>query len=119
MMGQQPPKSHKEQTFNRDIGQKAHIEREDIADGVRANERLDEIGHLLHPNPDGAMKYVGSLAVHIYVSEVLGFVQYVSQTAGAPANGCTEPIALRAVQDLEGSVLERYGKKRRVLRSGF
>jgi len=109
---------HKKQLLETEFGQRATVTREELSSelNTRANQTIRSVGEALNPSPNG-LQYLGSAAVHVYQSPVLGQVMFVSQT------GCIghtpEALASKAVHDLKGSLMEQYGKKRRVLRSGF
>lgn len=114
--------SHKDTTFNTKLGTEAVVKRETLsAEGFqRANEILARVGaELLHPVPAAteSVTYMGSAAVHIYQSEKLGQLFFVCQLD--TLEGCPEVLASKAMSDLRGGVMERYGRKRQVLRSGF
>lgn len=112
-------KTHEELTFERDIGQKALVEREAIPDtderALLANRTLNEMGENLSPH--SALEYLGSCAVHIYKSPQLDQLFFVEQTQ--PLRDTHEMIASKALSTLRGSAREYYGKKRQLKRSGF
>lgn len=104
--------------FNTDIGQKATVQRQDFANelSTKANAALRGIGESVNPVA-GSLTYMGSAAVHIYQSEMLGQIFFMSQ---AQTLGQTdEALASKALNDLRGAMQEHYGRKRQILRSGF
>lgn len=111
-------RSSKDQAFRSDLGTKAKVERHDLEteQSHRLANTLRAIGG--DANPDGkTWTYCGSMAVHIYKTEVLGQVAFISQTS--TLGGTNEQLAAQAVQDLMGNAMEYYGKTRQKLRSGF
>jgi hypothetical protein len=106
--------------YVKDVGSKAVVSREKIE-----NEGLDQLREVLQDIgknmtevgavPRG-MEYVGSAAVHIFKSPVLGQVAYVNQLA---LSSCPEALAGPAMTDLRGSAIEYYGHGRQKKKSGF
>lgn len=109
---------HKTQTFNTDLGQKASVERHEVRgkEIEMANHRVMEIGRSLNPMPDH-LKYLGSMAVHIYQSEMLGQLFFMSQCQ--TLGDTPELLASTALTDLKGTAQQFYGRTRQTKRSGF
>lgn len=104
-------------TFNTKLGIDAKVTRETLQtdDAKKANQALAGIAPSLSPNQ--ALKHMGSAAFHVYYSEPLKQLYVVSQTE--PLDGCPELLAIAATKDFTGSIMEMFGHKRPVLRSGF
>lgn len=103
--------------FNTDVGVQATVQRETAQNeqATKANKQLRELGAKLNPIP--GLKYAGSAAVHAYYSEILGQIFFISQTD--TLQDCPELIAAKSFEDLRGSMMEFYSRKRQVKRSGF
>lgn len=103
--------------FNTDIGINATVNRETASSGLatKANQDLREIGEAV--TPIKGLKYMGSAAVHVYFSEIISQMFFISQTQ--TLQDCPELLASKAFDDLRGSMMEHYGKQRQVKRSGF
>lgn len=106
--------------FIADVGQKAKVERSNIVNEHmdKLREVLTDIGQNLEEigaTPKG-MTYVGSLSVHVYISEILKTAAFatLSETKKMPA-----ALADAALRELTGNTMERYAKRRQKLRSGF
>ena len=99
------------------FGQKVDVKRESIStsDTDKSNGMLLHAGDLLNPRPD-VLTYLGAMAIHVYQSPILEQLFFVSQL---PVRNIPEAIAAKAITDLRGSVMEAYGRKRQVKRSGF
>lgn len=106
--------------FTTDVGQKARVERSalktDHADQLREvvadiGKDLLEVGAV----PKG-MHYVGSLCVHVYKSEILRTAAFATTSN---INELTFDLADAGLRELTGSTLEKFGRSRRKLRSGF
>jgi hypothetical protein len=114
-------RGHKEKAFRTSLGSKANVGHEvsEAAEGfARANDILRRLGsELLRPVESEAMQYRGSCAIHIYQSEKLGELLFVAQVD--PMQDVPEVLASAAFEQLKGSLMEKFGRKRRVLRSGF
>jgi hypothetical protein len=108
---------NKDTTFNRDIGQKAKVERHEFANenSARQNKLLWDMAEKLNPAPK-AVKHLGSFAVHVYQSEHLKQLFFVKQTL---VDDCEEIVASKAFEDLRGTIMEAYERKRQTKRSGF
>lgn len=111
---------NKRKTFRSQIGIDATVRRESVRteDGRRANAQLREIGTSMNPTANGGLRYLGSLATHIYWNETLAQVAFVTQ-AGSTLDNVPETLAQAATKDLIGTVMERYGQRRPTWRSGF
>lgn len=110
----------KEKLFNTQVGQAATVHRETMqADKAEApNRKLCDLGLALNPVP-ASLTYMGSAAVHIYQSEMLKQVFFVSQTQPLELYRCPELLASKAFDDLLGTMKQMFGHKRSRLRSGF
>jgi len=104
--------------FNTDIGQKATVQRHSLQNELSAvsNAKLKDIGGDLNPLAE-SLTYMGSAAVHIYQSEILGQIFILSQTQ--TLDRADENLASKAISDLRESMKEHYGRNRQTLRSGF
>lgn len=110
--------THKDKIFERDMGQKAKVERELVGGTgpARANASLLQLGAAVNPKPE-TLEYLGSGAVHIYKSPILDQLFFISQTETL---GTTpEIVADKALTDLRASFMERYGRTPGRKRSGF
>lgn len=83
---------------------------------TKGNEMLREIGTLINPIPKG-IKYVGSMATHIYQSEMLGQIFFMGQVS--TLGECPEETASAALSNLRGDAQGYYGRSRQKKRSGF
>lgn len=114
--------SDKDKTFRTEIGQKATVQRlkVDAESASIPNRRLADLGLECHPLPDKeSVKYLGSAAVHVYASELVGQLFFVSQTQPLALYRCPQELAAKAFDDLLGTMKEMYGHRRPKLRSGF
>lgn len=117
--------SHREKEFRTDIGVNAtvqHLEmKQDDANPI--NRQLIELGLAAQASEQAPtlkeMKYCGSAAVHIYKSEVLGQLFFISQTDPLLTMRCPEMVAAAAFNHLLATMKKSYGHKRGRLRSGF
>lgn len=111
-------KDQKARQFHDDMGINAQVERHTIETDLSHElaDKLRTLGTKANPMPDD-MVYMGSMAVHIYHTEALGQLAFVSQTS--TLNKTTEQVAIRAMQDLNGAAMEHFGHERPKLRSGF
>lgn len=111
--------SFMEQKFKTDIGQKATVKREDIKNelATRTNAQLRDIGTVLNPIDQDTLKYMGSAAIHVYQSEMLGQLFFAAQTD--TLQDMPETLAATAITELKGAMQTFYGRVRRTLRSGF
>lgn len=109
---------HMLKKFDTDIGIDATIQRETVQNETakQGNEKLRDIGELCNPIPD-TLKYLGSAAVHVYQSEMLGQIFFSSQAQ--TLQDCPEFLASKALDDLRGTAMEFYGRSRQKKRSGF
>lgn len=111
-------KDHKHQTFESQLGATAKVERHEEQSELmaRANQVLRDIGENINVIENS--EYVGSCAVHVYRPK--GTIQYLHfQCQVAPMQDVEEVIASKALTDLKGALMEMYGRKRQVKRSGF
>ncbi len=71
-----------------------------------------------HPNPAQreAFEYVGSAAVHVYLSPNMKTYSYMSQVSMAEV---PEVMASQSLTDLKGALMESYNRKRQTKRSGL
>lgn len=104
--------------FNSEMGATARIEREEVTNelSVKANAKLRDLGAELNPMID-SLNYKGSCAVHVYESKVLGHIFFMTQAQ--TMQDVDELIGSKALDDLRGTMMEMYGRKRKVKRSGF
>jgi len=104
--------------FDTDMNINAKVRRESVqsSDAVRAGSGLTQIGKLLNPKPD-TLKHLGSAAIHIYQSEILEQLFFVSQTG--PLNNTPEILASKAMTALKEDMKVEYGRKRTTKRSGL
>lgn len=114
---------YKDQTFLSQSGITAEVRRQELKDVELDQRQSDGNGLLrvigkdyLHPLPGEALEYVGSAAVHVYVSPVLKQYFYVSQVLMSEV---PEVMASQAITDLRGSLMTSYGRKRPTKRSGI
>lgn len=107
--------------FESELGSKAIVERSEIAQDertVQLGEVLQDIGKdfgATEPALKG-MTYLGSIAAHVYVSEVTGIFANVKQIK---AGECPPELLMRLGEDLAKSCIEGAGKKAPKLRSGW
>lgn len=106
-----------EQTFKAQLGQQATVQRTSEKGRANENSKLFELGRDLHPLPNTETEHVGSAAMHVYYHKRLKQFFVVSQVA--PMKDCQEQLAMAAVKDFIGSIIEHYGHRRPKLRSGF
>lgn len=110
------------QKLNDKMGIEAQVERHEANGEIvnRANGALTEIGEFIHKNAgDAALRscdYVGSTAVHIFQSQVLG--QFFFLTQCGPIGATPEWTANEAFKQLRGDLMAHYGRKRPTSRSG-
>lgn len=114
-------------TFDSALGHKAKVERESLTNDrlIELDSSLCAIGRELQESDPGAkaMKYLGSAAFHVCVSEGIvganGLPQIIviNQTGGL--RGMNEIIAGTAGQDLLRAIARYYGRKPPQKRSGF
>jgi hypothetical protein len=115
-----PEKTHEQLALETEFGQRVSVDREVESSGRthRASQLLLEAGTLLDPLPSQpeALEFLGSCAVHIYKSPMLGQLYFASQH---PLGDCREDIAAQAISALRSDVMVAYGRKRQVKRSGL
>lgn len=104
--------------FTQNLQGTAKVERHDISgeQAEKGNARLRDLGTDLNPMPE-YLNYKGSMAVHIYQSEMLGQIFFMGQTntlADTP-----EETASAALSNLRGDAQTYYGRTRQKKRSGF
>lgn len=110
-------KTHAEKTLATDLGQKANVDRHQISNKAigLCNKQLNEIGKALVPMRE--LTYHGSVAIHIYSSNMLKVPFFVSQTD--PLRKTDETLASIAHTNLQGDMMEYFGRIRKKRRSGF
>lgn len=113
----------KEKIFRDSIGQKADVAREELnAEAAQIpNRMLCDLG-LKFQELDHELKYLkyhGSAAVHIYASEIMNKITFVSQADGLVLYRCPEIMAGKAFDDLLRRMKAAYGRTQGKLRSGF
>jgi len=111
-----------ENKFKTSMGINAHVSRNDNTGETarRTNRALNDIGDFIQGENTGALRecqYLGSMAVHIYLAPALNQLVCVSQTQ--PLRDTPMMLANSAIRQLEGDVLEHFGKKRPRKRSGI
>lgn len=107
--------------FEAELGSKAVVERSVIAQ----DERTAQLGEVLcdigrdfgstEPSLKG-MKYLGSIAAHVYVGEATGTFANVKQIR---AEECPSELLMRLGEDLAKATIDSAGKKVPKLRSGW
>jgi len=114
--------------YDADLGHKATVEREELPKAeiiASCNHALNEIGIAIgqsDPKNKG-MRYVGSAAVHIFISDALvdnsgrSLMSFYSQTK--PLHKCPREVAASAGQDLHRAIAQRFGESPGKKRSGF
>lgn len=111
----------KKKIFDRDIGQKARVERlTGQGDSVLfANEALRRGADFLKEGQPSLRdaEYQGSCAVHIFRFPSLQEIVFVSQTGAIGT--VPEVTASAAFEALRGDLMEQYGRARKTKRSGF
>lgn len=106
--------------FIQDVGSKVRVERTKIDNAKmdQLREVLSEIGQNIvdvGAAPKG-MDYLGSFSVHVYKSDILRTIAYVTLNADREI---TFDVADGAMRELNGNVQESHGRSRQKLRSGF
>lgn len=114
--------THEEQLHQTEMGQRIKVERADRTNSEiidSAGEALRSIGRALGASDPAAKhcRYMGSAAVHIYQSEMLGQVMFFSQAS--TLGDCPEPTASDSVTDLRKSMQRHYGRNPGKKRSGW
>lgn len=120
-----PPKElheYDELKFKTSMGINANVIRQENQGETakRANGALHDIGEFIQGENTGVLRdlaYCGSIAVHIYLAPSLGQLVCVSQTQTLVRTPMH--VANSAIRQLEGDVLEHYGKPRPRKRSGI
>lgn len=119
---------HVKMLHDTEVGQRVAVEREEATGQfvTEAAEALKSIGRAFgaHDPTAKVLKYVGSAAVHIYISETLtdekgkhraGFLTQVSTLAN-----CNEMIASDAITQIaKDAMTKHYGRHAPRKRSGF
>lgn len=107
--------------FNSELGSKAVVERSVIEPDQRTiqlGEVLCDIGRdfgQTEPAIKG-MKYLGSIAAHVYVGEATGTFANIKQIR---AEECPDELLMRLGEDLAKACITAAGKKAPKLRSGW
>lgn len=111
-------KSHSKMKFDHQLNAEATIQREKVkgTDVEVRNKQLKDIGSALNPLPDN-LKYMGSAAMHVYYNETLQQAVFINQTN--TMRECNEALAIAGFRDFAGTLMETFGQKRPVKRSGF
>lgn len=108
--------------FQTDLGQKARVERTSVEGEAIAecNRLLKAIGQVIQ-DEDATLsktaKYMGSCAIHYYLTEGLNYPIYVSQAS--TIDGVPEYMVQAGITDLRNELIQRYGHKPQRKRSGF
>lgn len=107
--------------FISELGSKAIVERSVIERDERVaqlDEVLCDIGRDFAETQAAlkGMKYLGSIAAHVYVAEATGVFANVKQIC-APA--CPPELLMRLGEDLGKATIEYAGRKAPKLRSGW
>lgn len=107
--------------YMQEVGQKARVDRSPI----EQNEQTEQLREVLRDiglnlaeigvAPKG-MKYLGSLSVHIYASEILRTSAFATVTETSELPG---PLADAGLRELTRKTMLKYGKSPGKLRSGF
>jgi hypothetical protein len=107
--------------FNSEMGSKAVVSRSVI----EPDERTAQLGEVLcdigrdfnetEPSIKG-MKYLGSIAAHVYVGEATGTFANIKQIK---LLDCPNELAMRLAEDLHKATIEYSGQKAPKLRSGW
>lgn len=107
--------------FESELGSKAVVERTPL----EQDERTEQLGEVLRdigrdfaetvPAIKG-MKYLGSIAAHVYVGEALGTFANIKQIR---ADECPPELLMRLGEDLAKACMESAGRKAPKLRSGW
>lgn len=115
---------HKKLIFQDEMGQKVDVSRSEVNDTgavALAHQTLRDIGeHIKAESSDSVLKnltYVGSAAVHIYQSEILGSIFYVTQTS--TLGKAHELTCSQAITQLKHDCMTKYGRKAPTKRSGL
>jgi hypothetical protein len=107
--------------FESELGAKAIVERSEIAPDertVQLGEVLQDIGKDFGQTESAlkGMRYLGSIAAHVYVAEATGVFANVKQIKAAD---CPPELLMRLGEDLAKATIENAGKKAPKLRSGW
>lgn len=96
---------------------KAVITQEEVksTEIAKANKVLREIGERI--NPTNGAKYLGSYAMHIYASEVLGTMFFIPQCG--PLEATPELTASASFEVMRGGLKKFYGRRTSRKRSGL
>jgi hypothetical protein len=107
--------------FESELGAKAIVERSEI----KQDERTAQLGEVLcdigrdfgqtEPSLKG-MRYLGSIAAHVYVAEATGTFANVKQIK---ATECPPELLMRLGEDLSKACISSTGRKAPKLRSGW
>lgn len=108
----------KNKVLDTELGQKVSVQREqDQAELARkSNAILRNIGEGLNPLAKN-LTYMGSMAMHVYQSEILGQIFFIAQTE--TMQNVPEETASAAHQTLKQELMVTYGRVRQTKRSGF
>lgn len=110
---------HMIKKFNTDMGINATVKRETKgnSDFKNANLKLRSIGSKMGTREFKGYTYIGSAAVHIYQSEILGELGFASQVD--TLQDTVEILADKALTALKSDMMNFYGRDRQKKRSGF
>ena len=117
-----PKKSHEKLKHDDEFGIKAKVMRDSVeGEAVReANATLCGIGEFIKAKGPTALRnlnYMGSASFHVYQSEILGQVFFVSQTA--TLRDTPEQTAADGLRQFSGDLMVAFGRVRPRQRSGI
>lgn len=108
---------HKKIQTQTDFYTKAQVERRPVTDRELiefCNFNLKRLGSMLEPSRH--YEHLGSIATHIFKPKTLEGYAYVHQNA---LSGVEELVASKGLEDLKGTLMESFGRRRQKRRSGF
>ncbi len=107
------------QAYATEMGQKAVVERHELQNDLTDEFKglLQELGQGIQQTQTATreLKYLGSAAVHVYVAEVTGTQFFLTQNA---LGACSELIASEAMKEMKASLMNYFGQRRQLRRSG-
>lgn len=106
------------QSVETEFGQKVTVDREEnvvTEESQRAAKMLLDAAGTLNPRKD-VLEHLGSAAVHVYRSPMLGQLFIMSQL---PLGKMSAELGSEAIKALKNDMLAAYGMKRKVRRSGL
>ena len=108
-------------TFDNALGHKAQVERwtADGSHSANANLELQRIGHQIREANESlrSADYMGSLAVHYYLTPELGHPYFVCQPGAISKT--PEALIQHGITDLRNEIIQLFGHKPQRKRSGF